>query len=122
MAMIERFQIRVRGHCMMPVLAEGAEVTAERRACYWPGDILVIWTSAHQLRVHRLIATYPHPTGWRWMTQADAAIRPDAAVTHTQILGRVQGVRVPWQWRLWATGRGGLAVLRRLRAKWQPAR
>lgn len=98
---------------MQPFLAEHTEIMVETRLWYWPGDVLVIWTSHRRLLVHRLIAAYPQTTGWRWMTQADAATAPDAAVTHGQILGRVQGLPIPWRWRWRAVWRGSQALWRR---------
>ena len=56
-----------------------------------PGDILVLRAADGRWLSHRLIGGYPRRGGWRWLTQADVADRPDHSITADQILGKVIG-------------------------------
>jgi phage repressor protein C with HTH and peptisase S24 domain len=99
--------VRIKGNCMAPLLPSGALVQIARRPYHWPGDLLVILGNDGQLIAHRLIGFYPRAGGMRWLTQADAAERPDGAVTGDRIIGRVRSVgyaatplRVPFRHRV----------------------
>jgi hypothetical protein len=94
--------VRVSGDCMAPLLESGAMIQVVRRWFYWPGDPLVVHAPDGRLLVHRLLGCYSRGRGWRWLTQADNALRPDAAVPVERIIGRVCGgdcserlIRVP---------------------------
>ncbi len=100
--------IRVSGECMMPLLANGAMIQVVRQRFYWPGDPLVVHAVGGHLLVHRLLGGYSKGRGWRWLTQADNAFRPDAAVPTERIIGKICGgdcserlIRVPLadRWR-----------------------
>lgn len=113
--------VRVSGDCMAPLLESGAMIQVARRRFYWPGDPLVIHAPDGRLLVHRLLGGYSKGRGWRWLTQADNARWPDAAVPAEQIIGKVCGgqctpamVRVPFVHRLRAILRFFLFVLIRL--------
>ena len=105
-------RIRVRGHCMEPLVADGAWVRVDKAApLYWPGDVVVVATGG-RLALHRVIGGYRRRGRWRWLTQGDAAVRPDAATTREAILGKVAGgdcapclIHVPLRHRLRALGR-----------------
>ncbi len=105
-------RLRVSGECMAPWVRAGAEVRAGRpRRIYWPGDVVVLQGEDGFL-LHRVIGGYRRRGVWKWLTQADAAARPDRAVRAEQIVGRVVGgecapalIRVPLRHRLWAAAR-----------------
>lgn len=114
-------ELRVSGECMAPLLESGAMVQVVRRPFYWPGDPLVVHAPDGRLLVHRLLGFYPRARRLRWLTQADNARWPDAAVPAERIIGRVCGgqcapalVRVPLSHRLIAILRFCLFVLIRL--------
>jgi len=105
-------QVRVRGDCMAPLLESGATVSVASRRFYWPGDLVVVHALDGRLLVHRLLGCYARKGRLRWLTQADAAPRPDPALAATQIVGKVVGGeghphanQVPLRHRLWACGR-----------------
>ncbi len=113
--------VRVSGECMAPLLASGALVCVARRRFYWPGDLVVIHALDGRLLVHRLLGGYSRGRGWRWLTQADNALRPDAAVPADRIIGKVCGgqcapalIRVPSTHRLKALFRFFMFILIRL--------
>lgn len=100
--------VRVSGECMAPLLESGAMIQVVRQRVYWPGDPLVVHAADGRLLVHRLLGGYSKGRGWRWLTQADNARRPDAAVPGERLIGRVCGgdcserlIRVPLadRWR-----------------------
>lgn len=106
------WHLRVQGSCMAPLLRSGASIRCAARRCYWPGDLVVAAAPDGRLLVHRLLGCLPGPEGLRWLTQADAATRPDGALPRDRILGRVVGgavdpaaLSIPWWHRLWAFGR-----------------
>ena len=84
-------ELRVSGECMAPLLESGAMVQVVRRPFYWPGDPLVVHAPDGRLLVHRLLGFYPRARRLRWLTQADNARWPDAAVPAERIIGRVCG-------------------------------
>ena len=113
--------LRVSGECMAPLLESGAMIQVTRQPFYWPGDPLVVHAPDGRLLVHRLLGGYSKGRGWRWLTQADNALRPDAAVPAERIIGKVCGgqcapalVCVPFAHRLRAILRFFLFVLIRL--------
>ena len=71
--------LQVSGECMAPLLESGAMIQIVRRRFYWPGDPLVVHAPDGRLLVHRLLGGYPKGRGWRWLTQADNALRPSPA-------------------------------------------
>jgi hypothetical protein len=113
--------LRVAGACMAPLLESGAMIHVARRRFYWPGDPLVVHAPDGRLLVHRLLGCYARGRGWRWLTQADNAPRPDAAVPAERIIGKVCGgqcapalVRVPFTHRVRAILRFFLFIAIRL--------
>ena len=114
-------ELRISGDCMAPLLESGAMVRVIRQPFYWPGDPLVVHAPDGRLLAHRLLGFYPRTRRLRWLTQADNARWPDAAVPAERIIGRVCGgqcapalVRVPLGHRLKAILRFCLFVLSRL--------
>ena len=104
--------LRVSGECMAPLLASGAMIQVIRQPFYWPGDLMVVHAPDGRLLVHRLLGCYSKGRGWRWLTQADNALRPDLALPLTHVVGRVVGgdghahtIHIPFRHRLWACGR-----------------
>ena len=113
--------LRVSGDCMAPLLESGAMIQVVSRRFYWPGDPVVVHTPDGCLLVHRLLGCYSKGRGWHWLTQADNALRPDAAVPGERIIGRVCGgqcapalIRAPLAHRLKALFRFFLFILIRL--------
>ena len=116
-------RLRISGDCMAPLLESGAMIHVTRRRFYWPGDPLVVYAPDGRLLVHRLLGFYPRSRRLRWLTQADNARWPDAAVPVERIIGRVCGgqcapalVRVPLAHRAKAVLRFFLFILIRLGA------
>ena len=96
----------VSGECMTPLLESGAMIHVTRRRFYWPGDPLVVHAADGRLLVHRLLGCYSRGRGWHWLTQADNARWPDAAVPGERIIGKICGgqcapalIRVPFAHR-----------------------
>ncbi|HRX63254.1 MAG TPA: S24/S26 family peptidase [Candidatus Competibacter sp.] len=114
--------LRVSGECMVPLLANGAMIQVVRQRFYWPGDPLVVHAVGGHLLVHRLLGGYSKGRGWRWLTQADNAFRPDAAVPTERIIGKICGgdcserlIRVPLAHRVKAVLRFFRLVLIHMR-------
>ncbi len=120
MAADNRVQVVVKGHCMAPLVADGARVEVTGPAAiYWPGDVVVLLIAGRGLTIHRVIGSYRRAGRWRYLTQADSAERPDPPVFPELILGRVLGgecalavVKVPLRHRLHAVVRFLRVVLR----------
>ena len=106
----EGVRIRLDGDCMAPELVAGNEYTVRRRRFYWPGDVLLFQARDGTLTSHRLLGAYPRDGGWKLLTQADSATRPDFAVPTGQIIGRIEEAS---QRRLFALGRFIRFCLRR---------
>ncbi len=84
--------LRVAGGCMAPGLSHGSSVRVERRRLL-PGDVVAYSCPWHgRMVVHRLLAPLWRPGGWKLMTMADQAARPDALVDPSQVLGRVTAI------------------------------
>ena len=102
------FRVRVNGHCMAPLVHDGARVQVSRPAhYYWPGDVVVLPIDGRGMALHRVIGVYRRGGRWKYLTQGDSATRPDTAVLSSQILGRVQSgdcspllIQVPFSHRL----------------------
>jgi SOS-response transcriptional repressor LexA len=93
-------RMQVRGGCMLPTLSDGTWIEVQSQRVYWPGDVLVLLAWDGRVLVHRLLMVYPRRSGWRWLTAADAATRPDASVARSKIIGKAVGVRIPLPQRL----------------------
>lgn len=111
----------VSGNCMAPLLESGAMIQVVRQRFYWPGDPVVIHTADGRLLGHRLLGFYPWARRLRWLTQADNARWPDAAVSAERIIGKICGgqcapalIRVPLAHRAKAVSRFFLFILIRL--------
>ncbi len=87
---VDGVRIRLDGDCMTPDLVSNEEYTVRRHRFYWPGDVLLFQARDGTLTTHRLLGVYPRDGGWKLLTQADAAMRPDFAVPADQIIGRVE--------------------------------
>ena len=100
---------RIRGECMSPAFADGAQVAVRARRFYLPGDVLVFRTNAGELAAHRML-------GWRRaavVTKGDGCEIHDAPVTPHSIIGAVD-VPVRVRDRAKALLQFGRIVLRRL--------
>lgn len=99
--------LRINGDCMAPLLESGAMIQVICQRFYWPGDPVVIHAPDGRLLGHRLLGFYPRARRLRWLTQADNARWPDAAVPTERIIGRICGgqcapvlIRVPFAHRV----------------------
>lgn len=107
---------------MSPTILDGTMVSVVPRARYLPGDILLVARRGqNRLVTHRLIGCYRRNGRWRYLTQADAADRPDAAVSRDEIIGRVEGdtrtgstALAPFMTRVWSVLRFFRFVIRKL--------
>lgn len=114
-------RLRISGNCMAPLLESGAMIQVVRQSFYWPGDPVVVYAVDGRLLGHRLLGFYPRSQRLKWLTQADNARWPDAAVPMDRIIGRICGgqcapalVRVPLVHRAKAMLRFFLFILIRL--------
>jgi hypothetical protein len=105
-------RLRIQGDCMFPLLRSGAKVEVVGKRFYWPGDVVIVHSIDGRLLAHRLIGCYVKSGRLKWLTQADAAERPDCAVSTRKIIGRVYGgecsallANISNHQRLWAAGR-----------------
>jgi hypothetical protein len=105
--------VRVSGACMLPALADGAQVAVEGKRFYWPGDIVAFEARDARLVVHRVIG---YRRGGTLLTQADASLEPDSAVPLSRVLGRV-AMRTPLEDRLRALLRFGRFAVARVAAR-----
>jgi hypothetical protein len=95
---------------MAPLVRHGAGVDVGKPGrWYWPGDVVVLLSPDRRLLIHRIIGVYRRHGEWMFLTQGDAAGRPDMAVHSNMILGRACGgdcaemlVDIPGRHRLWA--------------------
>ena len=103
-------EVRLRGACMAPQLADGAMVSVRRRRIYLPGDVVVFRTRAGDLAAHRLL-------GWRLaglVTKGDHCAVHDAPVPRAMLIGAA-AVAVSWRARLRAVTDFARIAARRLR-------
>lgn len=100
LAVESSLSLRLKGDCMTPLLHDGAVIRVVGRRFYWPGDAVVIHALDGRLMAHRVIGFYPWEGKLHWLTQADNAILPDAAVTKERIIGKVCGGQRSLSWRI----------------------
>jgi hypothetical protein len=99
--------VRVRGDCMVPVLADGSPVEVQAARLYWPGDVIVWSAPEGGLVAHRLLGYRLHRGSLALVTRGDSAAVHDPPVPLSRVLGRVSSARVPFS----ARGRAVLAFL-----------
>lgn len=100
--------VRVRGDCMAPVLADGSPVEVKAARLYWPGDV-VVWSAPEGgLVAHRLLGYRLHRGSLALVTRGDSAAVHDSPVPLSRVLGRVNGIPVPFS----ARGRAILDLFR----------
>jgi hypothetical protein len=117
--------LRVRGHCMSRLAADGVLIEVSRRRSYWPGDVVTFRSSirssngAHLL--HRLIAYRPRARTVELVTRGDGCSTWDTRVALVEVIGRVSGgdcapclIRLPFNHRARAVMRFIPIVLARL--------
>lgn len=99
--------IAIDGHCMQPVLLDGARISVQPAQIYLPGDILIFANPNEQLLSHRLIGAL-FRYDWQYMpkkrrifflTKADNSDQVDGWVTRDQIIGKVL-IDIPMKTRL----------------------
>jgi hypothetical protein len=109
-------EVRVRGDCMAPLLADGERVRVAAARAYWPGDVVVFRAADGRLLAHRLLGYRPHAGSLALVTRGDACAVHDAPVPPAAVLGRIEAVRPALALRARALLRFlGLALLRHRR-------
>lgn len=91
----EPIEVRVRGRCMEPLLAEGTRVRVAPARLYWPGDVLVFQAPDGGLLAHRLLGCRRHGGAWALVTRGDSCSTHDSPVPPSRVVGRVLGVPAP---------------------------
>jgi hypothetical protein len=86
-------EVRVRGDCMAPGVADGERVRVAARRCYLPGDVIVFRAADGRLAAHRLLGYRPHAGALALVTRGDACPVHDAPVPLAAVLGRVDTLR-----------------------------
>ena len=109
-------EVRVRGDCMAPLLADGARVRVAAARLYWPGDVVVFRAADGRLLAHRLLGYRLHAGALALVTRGDACAVHDAPVPLARVLGRVAAASPGLAGRAAALGRFLALALRRLRA------
>ncbi len=89
--------MKVKGHCMHPLIREGERVRIEPQTWYWPGDVLAVVRGGHQIALHRCIGYVFLRGAWCVLTQADRESTPDRATPFNHIVGRAVAVDAPTQ-------------------------
>lgn len=109
-----------RGHCMQPLVEDGAEIELAGRRFYWPGDVVGLALTDGRLAVHRVLGCVPWKGRLCLVTRGDHSPRHDAPVPAERVVGRVVGgqcseraVRVPLRDRLRAAARLGRIIVSR---------
>ena len=98
----EPVEVRVRGRCMEPLLADGSRVRVAPARIYWPGDVLVFQAPEGGLLAHRLLGCRRHGGAWALVTRGDSCSMHDSPVPPARVVGRVLGVSAPPWVRAWA--------------------
>jgi hypothetical protein len=86
-------EVRLRGDCMSPLLADGQQVRVVAARAYWPGDVVVFRAADGRLLAHRLLGYRPRAGGFALVTRGDACAVHDAPVPPTAVLGRIETAR-----------------------------
>ncbi|MCU0832922.1 MAG: S24/S26 family peptidase [Chromatiaceae bacterium] len=87
----EGMVVHVNGTCMEPVIGDRARARIEPVRRLSPGDVIAVRSAPEGTGVlmHRFLGPVWTPGGWRLMTMADAANRPDPLAEDAQVLGKV---------------------------------
>ncbi|BAO43704.1 S24 family peptidase [Thiolapillus brandeum] len=85
----ETLHIRIKGHCMAPMLEDGQKVEVKRARSYRAGDILVFADNRGNLIAHRMLGSFRRAGERRYLTRADNSRNPDASISREQILGKL---------------------------------
>ena len=86
-------EVRVRGDCMAPGVADGERVRVAAGRCYLPGDVVVFRAADGRLVAHRLLGYRRHAGALALVTRGDACAVHDAPVPLAAVLGRVDTLR-----------------------------
>jgi hypothetical protein len=86
-------EVRLRGGCMAPGLADGDRVRVAAARFYAPGDVVVFRAADGRLVAHRLLGYRLHAGAPALVTRGDACPVHDAPVPLAAVLGRVEGAR-----------------------------
>jgi hypothetical protein len=87
----QRAVFEIHGRCMWPAIKPGDRIHVgplwrEPRV----GDVLICYSGTHAA-VHRVVACQRDPSGQSWVRcRGDATLWPDAALSVSQVLGRVE--------------------------------
>jgi hypothetical protein len=109
-------EVRVRGDCMAPGVADGERVRVVAGRTYLPGDVVVFRAADGRLVAHRLLGYRLHAGALALVTRGDACAIHDAPVPLAAVLGRVDTLRPTLLARAAALRRfAGLVAARLLR-------
>ncbi len=86
-------EVRVRGDCMAPGVADGERVRVAAGRFYAPGDVVVFRAADGRLVAHRLLGYRLHAGALALVTRGDACPVHDAPVPLAAVLGRVAALR-----------------------------
>ena len=82
-------EVRVRGGCMAPGVADGERVRVAAGRLYLPGDVVVFRAADGRLVAHRLLGYRRHAGALALVTRGDACPVHDAPVPLAAVLGRI---------------------------------
>ncbi|HEY0510699.1 MAG TPA: S24/S26 family peptidase [Thermoanaerobaculia bacterium] len=86
-------EVRVRGDCMAPLIADGDRVRVAAARLYAPGDVVVFRAAGGHLVAHRLLGYRLQAGALALVTRGDSCPVHDAPVPLAAVLGRVETVR-----------------------------
>jgi hypothetical protein len=116
----DSLRLRVNGCCMAPLVKHGDSVEVSKAKYLWPGDVIAFWQKG-QVKLHRLIGYRLLSRRLALVTQGDSNPSCDSYSDAGDVIGRISGgecspllVNVPLRHRIWALGRFGKLVFRRL--------
>jgi len=105
--------IQIRGDCMMPQLANGAEIAVKRAKLILPGDVLV-FRSSTGLTAHRVVGYWYLEARLALVTKGDHCAHHDGVVAFDRVIGVVQ-TRIGLRSRFHAMGSFVRLIAARLR-------
>jgi hypothetical protein len=80
--------LTIKGECMTGTLPDGSRVRTQRRAIYWPGDVIV-YARGETMVCHRFLGYVRGRRAWLAITRADNGHEADALFPTWKILGKV---------------------------------
>jgi hypothetical protein len=110
--------MRVRGHCMNPILKDGEQVSIRSAGLFLPGDLVAAFLPDGRGVAHRVMGYALDEGHLCLVLKADVAVTEDPLVQVSHVLGKIQGIEITWSTRarslLWF---GRTSLERKLRGK-----